>query len=78
MRSVSVMSWKWEYPLSYIGELKINGKVQMNKFMFFFEGLSYEREGKALTRRAHRLEKCINCHDKRHMNIINDLCERIW
>lgn len=59
MRSVSAMSWKWEHPLSSIGELKINGKVQMNKSVFFFEGLSYERERKALTGRTQRMEKCI-------------------
>lgn len=50
----------------------------MNKFIFFFEEHSCEREGKTLTRGVHKVESCINCQSKIHMSFINDFCKRSW
>lgn len=53
-------------------ELKINERVQMHKFMFFFEELSCEKE-MTLTRGVHRVEKCINCQNKRYISVTHDV-----
>lgn len=50
----------------------------MNKFMFFFEEHSGEREGRTLTRGVRKVESCINCQSKIHVSFINDFYKRIW
>lgn len=50
----------------------------MNKFMFFFEDHSCEREGRTLTEEVHKVESCINCQSKIYVNFINDFCKRNW